>query len=110
VASGMMKTLLVSALMVAQATAAVATPLAGASMGNGIDSNRAALGLPVDARVSSCVAPVGSTTASCGADASNLAGGGLTLLIALGALAAVGLGVYAGTHHDHHHGSTPVSP
>ncbi len=105
-ASGMMKTLLVSALIATQATAAIATPMA-----SGIDSNRAALGLPVDARVSSCVTPVGEATESCGAaaESSNLVGTSQTLLLALAALAAIGIGI-AASHGGHHHGSAPVSP
>lgn len=105
-ASSMIKALLTSGLIVAQATAAVATPIA-----SGIDSNRAALGLPVDARASSCTTVAGDA-ASCGTatGASDLVGSpGLALILALSALAAVAIGV-AATSHGHHHGSNPVSP
>jgi hypothetical protein len=103
----MVKALLASGLIVVQATAALATP-----MTSGLDSNRAALGLPVGARLASCVAPVGAPASACGAagDGSDLAGGtSLAVILALSALAAVSIGI-ASTAHGHHHGSSPVSP
>jgi len=72
----------------------------------GVDSNRAALGLPVQARVGTCVAGAG-----CGVNgkSENLASGGAVAVGVL-ALAAAGAGVYAGVHNGHEHTSAPTSP
>lgn len=113
--SGMVKILL-PGLIALQATVAMAVPAV-----SGLVSNRAALGLPVNARLSSCVAPVAVSStaiapaggvAACdnGPGASDLVGPhGQALLLALGGLAAVGIG-FAATSGHHHYGSTPLSP
>jgi len=76
----------------------------------GLDSNRAALGLPVQARVGSCV--YGSECGSSGnSGSSDLAGGVaiVPLIAALGVVAgAATLVAVKNHHHDYHY--APVSP
>jgi hypothetical protein len=103
VVSANLKAALVSILILAPSAA-----MAGVAS-TGIDSNRAALGLPVSTRISQCAAPVNGSIDPCGADAP----AGLRpdiLLLSLASLATLGIGI--GVNVDQHggHGSSPVSP
>jgi hypothetical protein len=77
----------------------------------GIDANRAALGLPMQARVGSCVYGSSCGAANTSNDSSQLAGAVpiIPLIAALGVVAG-GVTLAAIKHHHHDYHYNPVSP
>lgn len=85
-----------AAMMVVQSVGASAAPV-------GISSNRAALGLPV-AAVDTCTTVAGR--ASCAPANSSQLAGGVSIVVLLLALAAIGAGIYIAADED----TSPNSP
>jgi hypothetical protein len=85
---------------------AASPALAGPAASNGIASNRAALGLPIGQQDNTDCTPTQDHPCTATDDSGGKSHTG-TLLVALGAIAAVGAGIAAAAQHGNH---PPVSP